>query len=275
MSEGLESTTPAVSRPSGAMSWWRGALAIVRRDAALWVGMAALYLLAAILLKRIPFLGNLVLVLLTPIPFASALLVARRARNGEAPGARAGGVGVALDRWLLRPLGALTRSLRGTDEVLRLIFACIVVLGLVMLLGIVEYLLTGGSLVSGFSGARYADAPLRPVALGAAAVVIALYVLVAMALLFLVHGVVFHSREPMAALAESFRLCRRHAWPLAIFVAPFLAVSALIAAAFGSSATHWLGYLLVFTLGVAALPLFVAGTLLAHQALAPGPAPSR
>lgn len=275
MSEGFESTTAAGARPSGAVSWWRGALALVRKDAPLWVGMAALYLLAAILLKRIPFLGNLVLVLLTPIPFASALLAARSASEGHATGLRTDGVGAALERWLLKPLATLAQALRGTDEVLRLIFACIVVLGLVMVVGIVEYVLTGGSLVSGFSGARYADAPLRPVALGAAVVVIALYVLVTMALLFLVHGVVFQSREPMAALAESFRLCRRHAWQLAIFVTPFLAVSALISAAFGSSATHWLGYLLVFTLGVVALPLFVAGSVLVHQALAPGAAPPR
>ncbi|MEK7839813.1 MAG: glycosyltransferase family 9 protein, partial [Pseudomonadota bacterium] len=61
-----------------ATRWWHSGFEIFRRDPALWLGMALLYILSAWLLKRIPFIGNFMLVLITPIPLAGAWLTARQ-----------------------------------------------------------------------------------------------------------------------------------------------------------------------------------------------------
>jgi hypothetical protein len=257
-----------------AAGWWRGGLALVRRDAALWTGMAAICVVAALLLKRVPLFGVLVLVLLAPVPIAGALLAARRlAAEPHSPPSVPANLPGRLTHYLLRPAAMLLHGTRDTDQMLRLTLACIVTLGLFLAVVIPEALITGGSVITGFAGTRYVNAPLQPLALVGVAAVVGLYALLVMALHFFVPLVVLGAREPMAAVAESFMLWRRHAAALALYCAPFLVPVVLIAAAFATSATHWLGYLLVLTLGTTALALFVAGTFVAYQALAPVGAP--
>lgn len=269
--EQLPASAPAPAPSStSAASWIRDAWAQVQKDLPLWVGMAVLYFAFAIALKRIPFLGNLVLILLTPLPFAGALLAARdtltarKVRIPEKPLAR-------IEFFAGRPLAAMGRALQDTDQVLRLMLACILTLGVAMVVGMIEYLLTGGSLVSGLAGARYVDAPLRPRALIGGAVVIVFYALLVMALHFLVARIVFHKRDAVSAITESFNLWRHNARRLVLFTAPFLLPVIVISLAFSTSATHWLGYLLLFTLGAVALPVFIVGSYCAYVAIAEPP----
>jgi hypothetical protein len=252
-----------------AQEWWRGAWQLFRRDATLWLGMAAIYIVVALALKLIPFLGDLVLVLLTPLPLAGSLLAARELVDAPPAPAPAASLAAQTGHYLRRPAAALGRATRNGELMLRLVLACILTLGLVMVASIVEYLLTGGSLVSGLAGARYTDAALKPVAIVGALVTVVVYAALVMALHFLVPLVTLGGREAMTALAESFALWRREARALAIFIAPFLLPLVLIAMAFGASATRWLGYLLVLTLGTVAIALFVAGSYSAYRALVP------
>jgi len=253
------SSTPAPLGPlARAIRWWQAGREIFRRDPALWLGMGLLTILFALLLKRIPLLGNFMLVLVAPIPLAGAWLTARSligVTHVTPPGkdwpAR-------LRFYFGRPARALMEGLRQEAYILPLIMVCILTLGLVILVSIVELVLTGGSLVSGFKAARLDNgfSLLRMVGL---VLTLGLYVLLAMALLFVVPLVILNDRLIIPAIPESFRLCAASANALGLFVAPFLLPVLLIGFAFSSSATASLGYLLVLTLGVAALPLFFTG----------------
>lgn len=253
------------------LKWIACGAALVVRDPWLWLGMTAIYFLIALLLLAIPFAGSFVLILITPIMLAGALLAARSGRRGVVEAAEpaatlpSGSVRQRLLQDLLkRPARTLFQVLADTDRTLTMIIVCIVSLGLAILVAIPELLLTGGSLVSGLTSGHLAD-PLRPTMLAAAGTVAILYLLLAMGLLYLVPLTLFAERLAIPAVAESFRACARHLAPLAVFVAPFFLVNLAILAAF--SQVRWLGYLLSFTLGLAALPVFVAGLYCSYEEL--------
>jgi hypothetical protein len=274
-----DTTDPSVVAPAAkydlatARGWLTGAWRIFQRDPWLWIGVAAIYFLAAILLKRIPFMGNLVLILLTPIPLAGALLLARDLAESPAgvPPVIPMDWRERVDFFVKRPLEVLGRALRQEGLGFPLTLICIVVLGLTMLAIIIEILLAGGSALSGITGTRFATGPLRITTLIGVSVALALYVVLAMALFHLIPLVLFRQQLVVTAIIESLRAWRRAPLPLALYGVLFLVPYALIAVAFGSSATHWLGYLLVFSVGVVILPLFVIGIYLSYRTLHGGP----
>jgi hypothetical protein len=241
-----------------ALPWIREGYTRVLHEPARWLGMTLLYLLIALALKRVPFLGNFVLVLITPIMIAGALLAAR------SPARALAGAG---DWW-----GALTRDaaqelfqvFRREEHAFAIVIVCIVSLGLIVLVNIPELLITGGSVVSGLTGASLAG-PLRLSLVLGIVVVVALYVLLAMALLYVVPLTLFGNRQPVPAVAESFRACLGNPAALAAFAAPFLAVNLAIMIGFAFS--HWLGYALLLLLGVVSLPAFVIALHASYRTL--------
>src|SRR6266566_3961852 len=134
-----------------ALAWVRSGFEQLWREPARWLGMTLVYLVIALVLKRIPFLGNFVLVLITPVTLASAL----RALTAEA----------ARD---------LFRVFEREERAVTTVIVCIVTLGFVVLVSIPELLITGGSVVSGLAGAGLAG-PLRLTAVLGMAVVAVLY----------------------------------------------------------------------------------------------------
>lgn len=251
------STTANRTGAAQAAAWLACGWGTLRREPQLWIGMTLLYFGIALLLKRIPFMGDFVLVLITPLLLAGALRAAR------APGARAAR-GRRLDALLVRPLRALFQAFGEQEKLLAHALVCVLTLGFVMLVSIPEFLITGGSVLSGLVGGGLTG-PLRPALLVGMGVVAVLYLLLAMALYYLVPLVEFGARPPLAAAAESFRACARNAVPLALFSLPFIVANALIASAF--SIAHWLGYALTFSLGLAALPVFVLGLYCSYRDL--------
>jgi hypothetical protein len=239
---------------------WR----LIRERKAPWFRMAALYLVLAFLLKRIPFMGDLLLILITPMLLASVVWGrAHEHRADESPaGARA-------PAWLRRPARELGLIFQRTDKAFPSVLLGIITLGLAMLVKIAGDLLIGGSMVAGLTAARL-DMPQITTVLGML-VVAGLYVVLAMALFYSVPLTVLANRQPLNALAESFSLCRRHAAALAVLVAPFFAVYLLIVAGFATFPA-W-GYLLLATAGWLALPVFVASVYCSYLALHP-PRPS-
>lgn len=244
---------------------------MVRHDRELWLGMAVIYLLLAYLLRLIPFMGDLVLVLLTPLLLAGALLTARarEARHaGIAPPGSAPAAGAPwrryLDDYLRLPARHLFQIFRHEDKIVAAVLVAILTLGLVMLAKIAEYLLVGGSALAGLNPAELAAAA-RPATLLGLLVATTLYVALTMGLFYLVPLTMLGDMPPMAAIAESFSACVRNALPLALFTTAFFLLYALIAAAFGLA--HWLGYLLVFSLGPVALSVFVAGVYCSYKNL--------
>jgi hypothetical protein len=262
-------TAAAWGNAGRGFAWVVCGVRLALREPALWIGMTLIYFLIALALKLIPFMGNFVLILITPFLLAGALLCAQASdKNGSTAGGSAMPAEPAWRRlvndWLLRPARQLFQLLNNEEKIFIQIVVCILVLGLVITLSIPEMLITGGSIVSGLSYPGLAG-PLKITKLIGIVVVLILYVLLAMSLYYVVPLTLFGGRQPIPAIAESFRTCVRHGLALAIFSAPFFAVNLAILSAF--SVSRWLGLLLTFSVGLLALPAFVAGLYCSYKTL--------
>lgn len=241
-------------------SGWR----LIQESKAPWFRMAALYLVLAFLLKRIPFMGDLLLILITPMLLASVVWGRAHEHRASEPPA-AGRAPAWSEAWLKWPARELSLIFSRTDKAFPSVLLGIITLGLAMLVKIAGDLLVGGSMVSGLTAAGL-DAPQITTMLGML-VVAGLYLVLAMGLFYSVPLTVLANRQPLAAVAESFSLCRRHALPLLALVTPFFAVYLLIVAGFALS--QWWGYLLIATAGWLAVPVLVASIYCSYLALHP------
>ncbi|OGI40034.1 MAG: hypothetical protein A2140_03150 [Candidatus Muproteobacteria bacterium RBG_16_62_13] len=231
--------------------------------------MGLLYILLALLLKRIPFLGNFMLVLITPIPVAGVWLTARQLTGVTHVPTPGPGWPERLRFYLGRPARALVEGFRREVHALPLVMICIITLGLVIIVSIVELVLTGGSMVSGLKAARL-DSDFGVWRAIGLLLSLGLYTLLAMALIFVVPLVILNDRLVIPAIPESFQLCARHASALGIFLAPFLLPVIVIELTFSNSFIAPLGYLLVLTVGVVAIPLFLTGCYTCYRELVAG-----
>ncbi|HKQ30174.1 MAG TPA: hypothetical protein VJS66_02715 [Burkholderiales bacterium] len=248
-----------------ALVWMREGWDRLHREPARWFGMTLMFFVIALVLKNIPFLGNFVLVLISPIILAGALLAARSNNMRTAPqNAKQWFQALTLDG-----LRELFQVFRREDHAFAIVIVCIVTLGLVVLVNIPELLITGGSVISGLSGVSLAG-PIRPSTIVGVVVVIVLYALLAMGLLYVVPLTLFGNRQPVPAVVESFRSCLVQRAALLWFVAPFIAINFAIMIAF--SLGTWFGYLMLFSLGIVTLPTFVVGLNASYRALFERPA---
>jgi hypothetical protein len=239
----------------------------VQEQPPLWFGMAVIYLVFGFTLKLIPFMGDLLLVLITPLLLASVVAVLAREKSAvhESMNSKTDSMPALLQAWLSQPAQELISIFIREDKVFGAVLLGIVTLGLVMLVKITGYLLIGGSMVSGLTAGQLNASQLTTV-LGML-VVAMLYLGLAMGLLYTVPRTVLGNRPPFEAIADSFIACRDNAVPLLTLAAPFFIVYLVIIAAFAKN--HWLGYLLMFSAGGVALPVFVASVYCSYLALYP------
>lgn len=233
--------------------------------------MTAVYFLLGFLLKLIPFMGDLLLILITPMLLAGVVWGRAQAHHAGAPRGDASrtpaSIFMLFQAWVLQPAQELVRIFTDTDKVFGAVLLGIVTLGLVMLVKITGYLLIGGSMVSGLTAGQL-NAP-QLSALAGMLVVAVLYMILTMALFYSVPLTIVAKREPLAAIAESFSTCRKHPAALLTLGLPFFIVYLILMAVFARY--HWLGYLLVLSAGFVALPVFVASVYCSYQSLHPVP----
>ena len=141
-----------------ALDWIVCGVERVRRERERWVGAALVYLLLAVVLHRVPFLGDLVLILLSPFLLGSLLQAAEQ--EAVPPP-----VALERDNWraltrvyLLQPLRGFGRLFRDEERLLPALMLSILVLGGIVLAQIVAYLLIGGSPVGGLNATSLAVA---------------------------------------------------------------------------------------------------------------------
>ncbi len=248
------------SRFATGIRWARDGWDELRRNPSLWIGMSGLYLVPASLLIRLPFAGPLLVVLLTPMLLAGALLAAERPKRAALP--------TPLDEWLKRPSEELTRALTDPAHVYPAVLMGIVTLGLVVVVFIVEHLVGIGSWGSLRSAATFGAAPAVSLLLGMLVAGL-LQVLLLMALLYAVHRAMFGGRDPLTALGESFNACVRHGWAVTVLIGAYALPYIVIAAGFSVSAI--LGYLLLYTVGLVFLPAFVLASYGSYRQIFPSP----
>ena len=252
-------------------AWIRCGFDVVRRDPVHWFGMTLVYFVIGLALKQLPFVGDLLIILVTPLLLSGALLSLRERTDAamEDPAVPVAPAPLPagrqwLDRLILNPTRTLFQTTGREEYLFPAIMVCILGLGMIMITGIMEYLLTGGSIVTGLAASPLA-APLGVGLVSRMLVLVALYVLLLMALLYLLPLSLFEGLPPMTAVAESFAACRGNAGAVATFVGAFLVPSIIIMFIF--ALWRWLGYVLVFTVGLLALPVFVAGVWCSYRAL--------
>lgn len=263
-----DKTVPEENRGTGrGIAWIVQGWHLVQEQPPLWFGMAAVYLTLGFTLKLIPFMGDLLLVLITPMLLAGVVagLVREKSAVHQNVNGKASSMPALLQAWLAQPAQELVSIFTREDKVFGAVLLGIVTLGLAMLVKITGYLLIGGSMVSGLTAGQLNASQITTV-LGMLVVAI-LYLVLAMGLLYSVPRTVLGNRPPFEAIAESFSVCRHNAVPLLTLAAPFFVVYLGSIAAFAKN--HWLGYLLVFSAGGVALPVFVASIYCSYLALYP------
>ena len=263
-----EKTAPGENRgTSRGIDWIVQGWHRVQEQPPLWFGMSGIYLVLGFSLKLIPFMGDLLLVLVTPMLLAGVVagLAREKSATHENVNSKAASMPAWLQAWLAQPAQELVSIFIREDKVFGAVLLGIVTLGLAMLVKITGYLLIGGSMVSGLTAGQLNASQITTV-LGMLVVAI-LYLGLAMGLVYSVPRSVLGNRPPFEAIADSFIACRDNAVPLLTLAAPFFIVYLVIIAAFAKN--HWLGYLLVFSAGGVALPVFVASVYSSYLALYP------
>lgn len=255
-----------------ARNWIACGRHMVQQQPSLWYGMAAVYIVLGFLLTLIPFMGHLLLILITPMLLAGVIWGRAHPEQAEAAAAPPATSAQALfQAWIAQPAQELMRIFAQTDKIFAAVLLGIVTLGLVMAVKIVGYLFIGGSMISGLAAGQSAGTQLTTL-LGMV-LVAGLSVVLGMALLYSVPLTVLGNRQPLDAIPESFSACRANAKPLLALVAPFFLVYVVILVAFANS--PWLGTLLLISIGLLALPLFIAAVYCSYLTLFPARPPGQ
>jgi len=231
----------------------------VQQQKPLWFGTTAVYFILAFLLKLIPFMGNLVLILITPMLLGGFLLAVRAPATPTAPVTEF----PALFRtYLIEPGRVLFQIFSNGEKIFPATLLCIITLGLVLLVISAGYLAVGGSMISGLTAADL-HATKTPLLLGML-VMSVLHLLLAMGLLYSVPLTLLDNRLPLDAITESFSTCAHNALSLAFLGIMFFIPYVLIVMAFNHA--HWLGYLILLSLGFVTVPMFVASVYCSYLA---------
>jgi hypothetical protein len=249
-----------------ARDWIACGRRLVLEQLSLWYGMSAVYIVLGFLLTLIPFMGHLLLILITPMLLAGVLWGRAHPEQAEPVAAASSSPVQALfQTWIAQPAQELMRIFTQEDKIFAAVLLGIVTLGLVMLVKITGYLLVGGSMLSGLAASQMGMTQVTTL-LGMV-LVAGLSVLLGMGLLYSVPLTVLGNRQPLDAISESFSACRANAKPLLALVVPFFLVYVVILAAFANS--PWLGSLLTVSVGLLALPLFIASVYCSYLTLFP------
>jgi hypothetical protein len=261
-------------------SWLARGPALLGKDAALWVGMATIYGLLAALLSFVPFVGDVLLVLFTPILLAGALEAAHalfpltrmsaaeyaaRAVDPRPPGSAGPG------QWPQYSVEQLGRGLRQLVSVFteqHRATAVMVIgtlsLGAVVMIDILGKLLrVGGPAIRAWLSGDVNYQIGLPAALGLLIVVV-LYVLVYFAVLYAVPLVLFRGEQVLNAMTASLRACLGNFAAVAVLSAPPLIALAAGTLLYARLAAPW-DVLAVWAVTALAAPWFVAALYQSYQ----------
>ena len=120
----------AVKVPArAALEWLTGGAALLKRERERWLGSALVYLIGAAALHRLPFLGDLVLILLTPLALGSLLLLAEHETVPPPVALERSNWRVLLHAYLVQPLRPLLRIVHDPERLPPALMLSILVLG--------------------------------------------------------------------------------------------------------------------------------------------------
>ncbi len=212
------------------INWWSEGWALFQKNAGIWVVIALILLIGAVVLSFIPFLGSLATTLLWPVVIGSCLLAARKSESGDKLDVGDLGLGFKESLNPLLVLGALCLA----AGVVIVVVMSILGFGAIMSLGV-----AGAS--QGMAGMMAAAGA----AMLALLVGLALSIPVMMALWFAPALVVFRGVPPVEAARASFAACLRNIVPFLLHGIVFFVAAIVASIPFGLG---WLVLLPVVTL---------------------------
>ncbi len=215
------------------------------KNRALWLAMAAIYVALALLLMQIPFVGPLLLVLLTPAFTAGALMTSRELETGAVAAPGHG------DTWkdrlrslFARALDQLLRVFSEPDKILSIMVIATLTLGAAVVVQVLGQLLhvnttAWPAMVSGgVEASIWLPWMLRLL------FIVVLKLGLVLIMLYAVHQVVIDLQSPLAALENSVNACASNALPLG-GVALALVLPLVIATEVGGVALGVIGLLIL------------------------------
>ena len=244
-------------------SWIMGGWRMVKKDISLWVGMGLIFMLIAIVLKLIPFIGLLLLVLLGPMVMAGAMQIADTIDQGTyvKPAASGSGLGQLPQRmiaWFQYAAGRLFSAFTDEDKVLPLMVISTLTLGIVVIINILAVLLkVDGSAMSAMFAGSVGPRIWVPALIGWLLVMV-LQLVVVMGVLYAVPLILFRRDPPLVAIEKSFIACKHNLMAVIVFGLPFLVISMLISALF-FTLPFPRDYLSMLMLGWLTVPFFATG----------------
>ena len=244
-------------------SWATGGWRLVKKDISLWAGMGLIFMLIAIVLKLIPFIGLLLLVLLSPMVLAGATQTTDNIDQGIYVKPAASGSGLAqlpqrMVAWFQYSAGRLFSAFTEEDKVLPLMVISTLTLGTVVVINILAVLLkVDGSAMSAMFAGSVGPRIWVPALIGWLLVLV-LQLVVVMGVLYAVPLILFRRDPPLVAIEKSFIACKHNLMAVIVFGLPFLVISMLISALF-FTLPFPRDYLSMLMLGWLTVPFFVTG----------------
>jgi uncharacterized membrane protein len=260
-------------------AWIECGWALLRQDPWRWGAVAALYMLFAVALDQLPFVGRLLLVLITPLLVAGPMAALQEAAGAPVPapaperpvGATA--IAARIAPSAVRAARTLVQGFTEPEKMMHLLVVGALSLGAVVLLQILAQLLrVGGHLLVGLPAAIAASGFTLEVAapLIGLAVVLSLRLILILAVLYAVPLIMLAEEPPLAALRASLAAARRNPMALGLFGLAFAAAYLLLVVPF--ALWHPLGYLVALTAGSLVAAVFLTGVYCSYRELfRPGP----
>jgi hypothetical protein len=254
--------------------WVKQGILQFSKEPVLWLAMAFVYLSLATLLSQIPFVGWLILVLISPLCMLGALTLAQ-ARTGLGTAEEtvpSPPVTLAFRPWLNYLRDLFTRAarhlfsgFREEDRLLPIMVISTLLLGGVVVIKILaELLKVGGALPAILAGSVGASVWIT--ALIGLVVVLCLESLILMTFLYTMPLILFQREHPLPSIELSFAGALNNLGAFAIFVGIFAFAGETVRILF-LRLSFPLDYLAIFVAGLVALPVFISSLYASYQDL--------
>ncbi len=248
-------------------SWVLDGLVTLKNDMGLWVSMGLVYMLIAIALKLIPFIGLLLLVLISPMMLAGALQTAADQLSGAMTAPTRSGSGLSpqgITTNLQRAAGRLFIIFSDEEKLIPLMVISTLALGMVVAINILAVLLKiDGSALTAMAAGSVGPRVWVPALIGWFLVRFLQLGLI-MTVLYSVPLILFRREMPLLSIEKSFAASKQNFVAVCAFGVPFLLMYMFINVMFFALSFPF-DDLAVLLLGWMAVPIFATGLYRSYQ----------
>ncbi len=249
-------------------SWIKSGWFIVKQDVLFWIYVAAIYMAFALILGFIPWLGPLLLVLISPILFGSTLktthslaLIIKR-KMGEGKIRKNGKMKIRFSkRSLTKAPKALFHIFEKMDALIPLLLLSVLLLAAVASIQIIVILAVGIGTTTSTGMFEHGFPHAINVFLAGFLLFVSFYV-VGMGMFFAVHRILFNKEMFINAIYSSYMACIKNLVPLTLLT--FIFVVPIFICTIIASYTYF-GYLLLVLVSLAVIPLFITSSYLSYR----------